>query len=84
MHVYLNTVMLSHVRMVICTASCSAMCAWSYVPRQAQPCAHGHMYRVMLSHVRMVICQSQSEKFLLRKKIYIEHQNILTAIYDQD
>ena len=28
--------------------------------------------------------QSQSQHFLLRKKIYIEHQNILTAIHDQD
>ena len=28
--------------------------------------------------------QSQSQKFLLRKEIYIEHQNILTAIHYQD
>ena len=28
--------------------------------------------------------QSQSQKFLLRKEIYIEYQNILTAIHDQD
>ena len=28
--------------------------------------------------------QSQSPKFLFRKEIYIEHQNIHTAIHDQD
>ena len=31
-----------------------------------------------------VMKQSQSLTFLFRKKIYIEHQNILTAIHDQD
>ena len=28
--------------------------------------------------------QIQIQKFLLRKEIYIEHQNILTALNDQD
>ena len=28
--------------------------------------------------------QNQSEKFLFKKEIYIEHRNILTAIQDQD
>ena len=28
--------------------------------------------------------QSQNQKFILRKEIYIEHRNILTAIHDQD
>ena len=33
---------------------------------------------------QIIYCQSQSQKFLFRKKIYIEHQHILTAIHDQD
>ena len=30
------------------------------------------------------LSQSQNQKFILRKEIYIEHRNILTAIHDQD
>ena len=37
-----------------------------------------------ISKERRARSQSHSQKFLLRKEIYIEHKNILTAIHDQD